>query len=91
MNFSTQLLHLAGSGAVAFISARSLRDLKTRPNVLAGFHLAESGSVPFLQALRDRAQSEGNSWLAERLVMLLMSGGTVKSLLTRSNNSTSKS
>ena len=67
MNFLTPLLHLAGSGAVAFISARSLRDLQTRPNVLAGFQLAESGSVPFLEALRDRAQAEGNSWLAERL------------------------
>ena len=67
MNFLTQLLHLAGSGAVAFISARSLRDLQTRPNVLAGFQLAESGSVPFLEALRDRAQAEGNAWLAERL------------------------
>ncbi len=67
MNFLTQILHLAGSGAVAFISARSLRDLQTRPNVLAGFHLAESGSVPFLEALRDRAQAEGNIWLAERL------------------------
>ena len=67
MNFLTQLLHLAESGAVAFISARSLRDLQTRPNVLAGFQLAESGSVPFLEALRDRARSEGNLWLAERL------------------------
>ena len=67
MNFLTQLLHLVGSGAVAFISARSLRDLQTRPNVLAGFQLAESGSVPFLEALRDRARSEGNLWLAERL------------------------
>jgi len=67
MNFLTQIMHLAGSGAVAFISARSLRDLQTRPNILAGFQLAESGSVPFLEALRDRAQSEGNVWLAERL------------------------
>lgn len=67
MNFLTQILHIAGSGAVAFISARSLRDLQTRPNVLAGFQLAESGSVPFLEALRDRAQAEGNVWLAERL------------------------
>ena len=67
MNFLTQIMHLAGSGAAAFISARSLRDLQTRPNVLAAFQLAESGSVPFLEALRDRAQAEGNVWLAERL------------------------
>lgn len=29
--------------------------------------MAESGAVPFLQALRDRAASEGETWLAERL------------------------
>lgn len=29
--------------------------------------MAESGSVPFLQALRDRASVEGETWLAERL------------------------
>lgn len=67
MNLLTQILHLAGSGAVAYISARSIRDPQTRPDVLAGFQLAESGSVPFLEALRDRAQAEGNAWLAERL------------------------
>jgi rubrerythrin len=67
MNFLTQILHLAGSGAAAYISARSLRDPQTRPNILAGFQLAESGSVPFLEALRDRAQAEGDIWLAERL------------------------
>jgi rubrerythrin len=67
MNFLTQMLHLLGSGAVAYISARSLRDVQTRPNTLAGLQLAESGSVPFLEALRDRAQAEGDDWLAERL------------------------
>jgi rubrerythrin len=29
--------------------------------------MAESGSVPFLEALRDRAAAEGETWLAERL------------------------
>ncbi|MBD2021427.1 ferritin-like domain-containing protein [Leptolyngbya sp. FACHB-36] len=67
MNFLTQVLHLVGSGAVAFISARSIRDPLTRPNTLAGLQLAESGSVPFLEALRDRAAAEGDDWLAERL------------------------
>ncbi len=67
MNFLTQILHIAGSGAIAFITARSIRDLETRPNVLAGFQLAESGSVPFLEALRDRAAAEGKDWLAEKL------------------------
>ena len=67
MNFLTHLLHLVGSSAVAYISASNLRDPKTRPNVLAGFQLAESGSVPFLQALSERAASEGDTWLAEKL------------------------
>lgn len=67
MNFFTHILHLVGSGAVAYISASSLRDLKTRPNVLAGFQLAESGSVPFLTALSERAAAEGDSWLAAKL------------------------
>lgn len=67
MNLLTQLLHLVGSGASAYIMASSIRDPKTRPNLLAGFQMAESGAVPFLQALRDRAQAEGEPWLAERL------------------------
>ncbi|MBD2464976.1 ferritin-like domain-containing protein [Oscillatoria sp. FACHB-1407] len=67
MNFWTHLLHLAGSGAVAYITAANIRDSKTRPNVLAGFQLAESGSVPFLEALSQRAANEGDEWLAERL------------------------
>ncbi|WP_341527235.1 ferritin-like domain-containing protein [Nostoc sp. UHCC 0302] len=56
-----------GSGAVAYYYAAQIRDSKTRPNVLAGFQLAESGSVPFLSALSDRAAAEGDTWLAEKL------------------------
>jgi rubrerythrin len=67
MNVFTQVLHLVGSGAVAYVTARNMRDLKTRPDLLAGFQLAESGSVPFLQALKQRATAEGDLWLAERL------------------------
>ena len=67
MDLLTYGMHLLGSGAVAYYSARQIRDLKTRPNVLAGFQLAESGSVPFLTALSDRAADEGNTWLAEKL------------------------
>jgi rubrerythrin len=67
MNFSTYLLHLVGSGVSAYYFARQMRDSKTRPNVLAGFQLAESGSVPFLSALSDRAAKEGDTWLAEKL------------------------
>jgi rubrerythrin len=67
MNFLTYLMHLAGSGAVAYYSALQIRDTKTRPNVLAGFQLAESGSVPFLAALSERAAAEGDVWLAEKL------------------------
>ncbi|MBD1924589.1 ferritin-like domain-containing protein [Microcoleus sp. FACHB-831] len=67
MNFFTYLLHLAGSGAGAYLTARQIRDPLTRPNLLAGFQLAESGSVPFLETLRDRAAKEGDTWLAEKL------------------------
>lgn len=67
MNLLTQVLHLVGSGAVAYISARNMRDVQTRPSTLASLQMAESGSVPFLQALRDRAAAEGDGWLAERL------------------------
>lgn len=67
MNFLTHVLHLVGSSAVAYFSASQIRDPLTRPNVLAGFQLAESGSVPFLQALSERAAAEGDAWLAEKL------------------------
>lgn len=67
MNLFTQVLHLVGSGASAYMTARNLRDRRTRPDVLAGFQLAESGSVPFLEALQQRALAEGDTWLAEKL------------------------
>lgn len=67
MNFLTHVLHLVGSGAVAYFSASQIRDTQTRPNILAGFQLAESGSVPFLEALSQRATAEGDTWLAEKL------------------------
>lgn len=67
MNFLTHILHLVGSGATAYISARQIRDTATRPNVLAGFQLAESGSVGFLTTLSQRAAAEGDTWLAEKL------------------------
>lgn len=67
MNLLTQVLHLAGSGAVAYITARNIRDPQTRPNMLAGFQLAESGSVPMLEALSRRAAEEGDTWLSDRL------------------------
>lgn len=69
MNFFTSILNLLGSSAIAYVSASQIRDPKTRPNVLAGFHLAESGSVPFLQALSKRAEKEGDTWLAEKLAI----------------------
>ena len=67
MNLLTHVLHLVGSGAIAYFSASQIRDPLTRPNVLAGFQLAESGSVPFLEALSQRAATEGDTWLAEKL------------------------
>lgn len=67
MNLFTQTLQLLGSGAMAYISARNLRDVQTRPNMLAGFQLAEAGAVPFLEALSQRAAEEGDQWLSENL------------------------
>ncbi len=67
MNLLTHVLHLVGSGAIAYVSASQIRDPLTRPNVLAGFQLAESGSVPFLESLSQRAAAEGDTWLAEKL------------------------
>lgn len=67
MNLLTQMLHIVGNGASAYILSRNLRDAQSRPNLLAGFQMAESGSVPFLEKLRDRAVAEGDHWLAEKL------------------------
>ena len=67
MNLFTSVLSLVGSSASAYIMARNMRDIKTRPNMLAGLQLAESGSVPLLEALGERAAAEGDEWLAERL------------------------
>lgn len=67
MNLLTYVLHLAGSGASAYMMAGQIRNPLTRPNLLAGFQLAESGSVPFLSALSQRAAREGDEWLAQKL------------------------
>lgn len=67
MNLLTSLLSLVGSGASAYIMARSMRDIQTRPHMLAGLQLAESGSVPLLEALSQRAAAEGDEWLSEQL------------------------
>ncbi|MUG98725.1 ferritin-like domain-containing protein [Scytonema sp. UIC 10036] len=67
MNLSSYFMHLVGSGVSAYYFAAQIRDPKTRPNVLAGFQLAESGSVPLLSGLSDRAAAEGDTWLAEKL------------------------
>ncbi|MBE9171041.1 ferritin-like domain-containing protein [Pleurocapsales cyanobacterium LEGE 06147] len=69
MNFLTSILNTLGSGATAYILASNLRDPLTRPNTLAGFQLAESGSVPFLEKLSQRATAEGDTWLAEKLAL----------------------
>jgi rubrerythrin len=69
MNLLTHVLHLVGSGASAYFTASQIRDPQTRPNVLAGFQLAESGSVPFLETLSQRAAAEGDAWLAEKLAL----------------------
>ena len=69
MSLLTSILNTIGSGATAYILASRLRDPKTRPNTLAGFQLAESGAVPFLTKLAERAATEGDSWLADKLTI----------------------
>ena len=69
MSLYTSILHTIGSGATAYILASRLRDPLTRPNTLAGFQLAESGAVPFLTKLAARAETEGDTWLAEKLAI----------------------
>jgi rubrerythrin len=69
MSLFTSILNTIGSGATAYILASRLRDPKTRPNALAGFQLAESGAVPFLTKLAQRATAEGDTWLAEKLTI----------------------
>ena len=69
MDFITSILNTIGSGATAYIFASRLRDPQTRPNALAGFQMAESGAVPFLRKLAERAASEGDIWLAEKLTI----------------------
>ncbi|MEL6494417.1 MAG: ferritin-like domain-containing protein [Cyanobacteria bacterium J06623_7] len=69
MDLITSILNTIGSGATAYILASRLRDIKTRPNTLAGFQMAESGAVPFLTKLAARAEAEGDIWLAEKLTL----------------------
>lgn len=69
MDLFTSILNTIGSGATAYILASRLRDPKTRPNTLAGFQLAESGAVPFLTTLADRAFAEGDTWLGDKLTI----------------------
>ncbi|MFS0519506.1 ferritin family protein [Nostoc sp. UIC 10607] len=67
MNFLTYLMYLASSGAVAYYSASQIRDSKTRLNMVRGLYLSESSSVKFLSTLSERANKEGDLWLAEKL------------------------
>ncbi|MFB2891533.1 ferritin-like domain-containing protein [Aerosakkonemataceae cyanobacterium BLCC-F50] len=67
MNFTTNILHILTSSAAAFVTSRNMRDSLTRPSMLAGLQLSESGAVPFLEKLSQRATAEGNTWLAEKL------------------------
>ena len=69
MNLITSILNTLGSGATAYILASRLRDPQTRPNTLAGFQMAESGAVPFLTKLAERAEAEGDTWLAKKLTI----------------------
>lgn len=69
MNLPTYLLHVLTSGASAGITAYNLKRSQMRPHLLAGFQLAESGSVPLLESLSQRAATEGDAWLSEKLAI----------------------
>ena len=69
MDFITSILNTIGSGATAYVFASRLRDPQTRPNTLAGLQMAESGAVPHLTKLAERANAEGDTWLAEKLTI----------------------
>lgn len=69
MDFVTSILNTIGSGFTAYILASRIRDPLTRPNTLAGLQMAESGAVPFLTKLAERAATEGDTWLAEKLTI----------------------
>lgn len=69
MDFLTQILDLTGKGAKAYVLARQIRDQKTRPHILTSLYLSESSSVPYLEALHQRAKSEGKEWLSQQLQM----------------------
>ncbi|BAY20066.1 hypothetical protein NIES21_59360 (plasmid) [Anabaenopsis circularis NIES-21] len=67
MNLLTYIRHLAVTGAASYYISTQIRDSKTRPSILASLQLSESGSVPFLSLLGERAAREGDTWLAESL------------------------
>lgn len=60
-------MYLASSGAVAYYTASQIRDSKTRRNMLTGLYLSETSSIKFLSTLSERANNEGDFWLAEKL------------------------
>ncbi|MBW4594595.1 MAG: ferritin-like domain-containing protein [Brasilonema angustatum HA4187-MV1] len=67
MNLLNYTLYLICSGASAYLSARNIRDPLTRRQALAEYQVGESGTVPYLKALSQRATKENNSWLAKNL------------------------
>ncbi|MBD2441187.1 ferritin family protein [Nostoc sp. FACHB-110] len=67
MNLLTYFRYLASSGAVAYYTASQIRDSKTRCNMLTGLYLSETSSIKFLSTLSERANNEGDFWLAEKL------------------------
>ena len=69
MDFFTSILNTVGSGLSAYILSSRIRDPLTRPNTLAGLQMAESGAVPFLTKLKERAAAEGDTWLAQKLAI----------------------
>lgn len=67
MDLLTNTFHVVGTGAAAYYLASQICDPLTRPNILATFYLSESSSVPYLEAVKERAKSEKNQWLVAHL------------------------
>ena len=58
---------MVGSVGVAYIQATQICDPLMRPKILADLQMVESGAVPLLKAPSQRAATEGDTWLAEKL------------------------
>lgn len=59
--------NLLVTGASAYFFSNSIRDSRTRPDTFATLLLSEKQTCDYLKKLKQRAISEDDDWLAERL------------------------